>query len=89
MMEQIWVSLRKPTLPLVLVQYQGFLSQQIFQWQAEALAIDNPNLGTSITVASVGHGLRNGFLDKIEGATGYKTDDNSYKWMRMGQCVIG
>jgi hypothetical protein len=47
----------------------------------------NPSLDNNITVTSVGHGLRNGFMVKIEGARGYKTDDGKSQVDENGTIV--
>ena len=67
----------------------GSLSQQDISMASGSIShMTNPNLGTSITVTSVGHGLRNGFMVKIEGATGYKTDDNKLQVDEDGNNVL-
>lgn len=55
----------------------GSLMQQDISLASGLISnLTNPSLGTNITVTSVDHGLRNGFMVKIEGARGYKTDDD-------------
>ena len=66
----------------------GSLSQQDISMASGSIShMTNPNLGTNITVTSVGHGLRNGFMVTIEGASGYKTDDNKSQVDENGTVV--
>ncbi len=67
----------------------GSLSQQDISMASGSIShMTNPNLGTNITVTSVGHSLRNGFMVKVEGATGYKTDDNKIQVDEDGNNVL-
>ncbi len=66
----------------------GSLSQQDISMASGNIShMTNPSLNTNITVTSEGHGLRNGFMVKIEGATGYKTDDNKLQVDEDGNIV--
>ena len=66
----------------------GSLSQQDISMASGLISnLTNPSLGTNITVTSVAHGLRNGFMVKIKGASGYKTDDNKSQVDENGTIV--
>lgn len=66
----------------------GSLAQQDISMASGSIShMTNPSLDDNITVTSVGHGLRNGFMVKIEGATGYKTDDNKLQVDEDGNVV--
>lgn len=67
----------------------GSLAQQDISMASGSIShMTNPSLDDNITVTSVGHGLRNGFMVKIEGATGYKTDDNKLQVDEDGNNVL-
>ncbi len=54
----------------------GSITQQDLSMESKAIsAMDNPPAGSSIEVTSIGHGLRSGFVVRIEGARGRKTND--------------
>ena len=66
----------------------GSLSQQDISLANGSIThMSNPSLGTNVTVTSPGHGLRNGFMVTIEGASGYKTDDNKSQVDENGTVV--
>ena len=66
----------------------GSLAQQDISMASGSIShMTHPSLDDNITVTSVGHGLRNGFMVKIEGATGYKTDDNKLQVDEDGNVV--
>jgi hypothetical protein len=66
----------------------GSITQQDLSMSSAAIsAMTNPSSGSNVVVTSVGHGLRNGFVVRISGARGRKTNDSKSQVDEDGNVV--
>ena len=66
----------------------GSITQQDLSMNSAVVTgMTNPAAGSNVTVTSAGHGLRNGFMVKVSGARGRKTDPSKNQVDQDGNIV--